>query len=86
MLLIAVPIMFLGSIYATIKRLRFESLNTVKDKVYKDDKLSFEILKFCYERRTRTSVIVDFVIKAAPIVISVVINLWPSIAKLFTRD
>jgi hypothetical protein len=78
--------MFVSNIYPTIKRLRFDALNKVKDNVYKDDKLSFEILKYCYERRTRTSLIVDFVIKAAPIVISVVINLWPVIVKLFTRD
>jgi hypothetical protein len=74
-----------GNIYPMIKRLRFGALNEVKNNVYKqDDKLSFEILKYCYERRTRTSLIVDFVIKASPIVISVVLNLWPAIAKKFT--
>jgi hypothetical protein len=78
--------MVLGDIYATIRGLRFESLNQVKANVYKDDKLSFEILKYCYERRTRMSSIVDFVIKAAPIVISVVLKLWPAIAEVFIRD
>ena len=80
-MLIGILSPFVGNIYPTIKRLRFEALNKVKDNVYKDDKLSFEILKYCYERRTRTSLIVDFIIKAAPIVISIVINLWAAIAK-----
>jgi hypothetical protein len=86
MTLIGMHRMVLGDIYATVRRLRFESLNKVKANVYKDDKLSFEILKYCYERRTRTSSIVAFVISAAPIVISVLLKLWPAIAKVFTRD
>lgn len=76
-LLVVINRMFLGDIYATIKTLRLESLNEVKDNVYKDDKLSFEILKYCYERRVSALSIINFVIKAGAIVIPVVLKLWP---------
>jgi hypothetical protein len=74
--------MFLGGIYATIKTLRLEALNKMKDKVYKDDKMSFEILKYCYEQRVSVSSIVNFAINPGAIVVSGVLKLlWPVIAK-----
>ena len=76
--------MFLGGIYATIKTLKLEALNKVKDNVYKDDKMSFEILKYCYERRISVSSIVNFVINPGAIVISGIVKLWPLIAKAFS--
>jgi hypothetical protein len=76
--------MFLGDIYAKIKRLRLESLNRMKDKVYEDNKLSFEILKYCYERRISVASIVNFVIKAGAVITGIV-KLWPDIARLFSR-
>jgi len=76
--------MFLGDIYAKIKGLRLESLNRMKDKVYEDDKLSFEILKYCYERRISASSIVNFVIKASALITGIV-KLWPDIARIFSR-
>lgn len=76
-LLVLINRMFLGDIYAAIKTLRLESLNEVKDKVYKDDKLSFEILKYCYERRVSALSIMNFAIKAGAIVIPGVLKLWP---------
>lgn len=79
MMLVVLYRAFLGDIYTTIKRLRLESLNELKESVRKDDKLSFEILKYCYERRTLVSSAVDFVIKASPIVISGIVQLWPVI-------
>ncbi len=76
--------MFLGSIYALIKTLRLEALNKVKDKVYKDDEMSFEILKYCYERRVSFSSIVNFAINPGAIVISGLVKIWPAIAKAFS--
>lgn len=76
--------MFLGDIYTKIKRLRLESLNRMKDKVYHDDKLSFEILKYCYERRISAASIVNFVIKAGALIASIV-KLWPDLARVFSR-
>lgn len=76
-LLVMINRIFLGDIYATIKTLRLESLNEVKDKVYNDDQLSFEILKYCYERRVSALSIINFVIKASAIVIPGVLKLWP---------
>lgn len=76
-LLIVINRMFLGGVYATIKTLRIESLNKVKDNVYNDDKLSFEILKYCYERRVGMLSVINFVIKAGAIVIPGVLKLWP---------
>ena len=83
-LLIAINRMFLGGIYATIKSLRLESLNKVKDNVSKDDKLSFEILKYCYERRISASSIINFIIKAGAIVVSGTVKFWPVIVKAFS--
>lgn len=76
-LLVVVNRMFLGDIYATIKKLRLEALNEVKDNVYNDDKLSFEILKYCYERKVSGLSIINFIIKAGAIVIPGVLKLWP---------
>jgi riboflavin transporter FmnP len=76
-LLIVINRMFLGDVYATIKTLRMESLNKVKDNVYNNDKMSFEILKYCYERRVGTLSVINFAIKAGAIVIPWVLKLWP---------
>jgi hypothetical protein len=80
-LLVGINRMFLGDIYATIKTLRLDALNKVKDDVFKDDKLSFEILKYCYERKITASSIVNFVIKVGAIAASGIVKLWPIIAK-----
>lgn len=84
LLLVGINRMFLGDIYATIKTLRLEALNKVKDDVYKNDKLSFEILKYCYEGRITASSIVNFAINPGAIVVSGFVKLWPFIAKAFT--
>ena len=52
-----------------IKTLRFESLDRVKDKVYKNDQLSFEILKYCYERRINWY-LVSMILQAAAIILT----------------
>lgn len=75
---------FLGSIYATIKALKLKALNSMKDRVYKDDKMSFEILKYCYERRVSVASVVNFAINPGGIVVSGVVKLWPVIAKAFS--
>lgn len=76
--------MFLGSIYSAINKLRLEALNKVKDKVYKDDKMSFEILKYCYEQRMSLTSVVNFAINPGAIVVSGVVKLWPVITKAFS--
>lgn len=83
--LIGINKMFLGGIYATIKTLRLKSLDRMKEKAYTDDKQSFEILKYCYERRLGTASIVNFLINPGAIIVSGIIKLWPIIAKAFTR-
>jgi hypothetical protein len=84
-LLIGINRMFFADMYATIRKLRLESLNKVKDEVFKNDKLSFEILKYCYERRVSTSSIANFVIQAGAIAVPGIVKLWPFIVKAFTR-
>ena len=79
--LIMVNRLFLGDSYATINALKLEALNRVKSKVYRDDKLSFDILKYCYERRLSALSVANFVIKTAAIVVPGLIKSWPSIAK-----
>jgi hypothetical protein len=84
LVLVVINRMFLGDIYARVKRLRLEALNKVKEKVYKDDKMSFEILKYCYERRVSVASLVNFAINPGAIVVSGAVKLWPVIAKAFT--
>src|SRR2546423_14511087 len=59
-LLIGINKMFFADMYATVKRLRLESLNKMKDEVLRNNNLSFEILKYCYERRIRPLSIANF--------------------------
>jgi hypothetical protein len=66
-LLVGINKMFFADMYATVKRLRLESLNEVKDAVFKNNKLSFEILKYCYERRISTASIANFIIQTVAI-------------------
>jgi hypothetical protein len=80
-ILIVVNRIFLGDIYATIRVLKLEALHKVKDKVYNDSKLSFEILKYCYERRINVLSIANASIKAAAILIPGVTKLWPILEK-----
>lgn len=84
-LLLGINRMFFAYMYATIKRLRIEALNKVKDKVFKNDELSFEILKYCYERRIRTLSIANFLIQASAIAIPIIVEYWPRVVKVFTR-
>jgi hypothetical protein len=81
--LISINRVFMGGIYATIKGLRLKALNTVKDKAFNDDKMSFEILKYCYERRMNTASVVSFLINPGALITSGVLKLWPLIAKAF---
>jgi hypothetical protein len=74
-LLIVMNRMFLGDIYVKIKALRIEALNDLKKNVYNDDKLSFEILKYCYERRISALTILSAAIKAGAIVIPTVLKM-----------
>jgi hypothetical protein len=85
LLLIGVNRMFFADMYATIKRLRLESLNKVKEKVFKNDELSFEILKYCYERRVRTLSVANFLVQASAIAIPGIVKFWPIIVKVLTR-
>lgn len=75
---------FLGDIYSTIDALRTEALNATKDKVYKNDALSFEILKYCYERRINRYSVVNVVTKLAAIAVSVAVKLLPLLSKSLT--
>jgi hypothetical protein len=84
-LLVGINKMFFADMYAAIKRFRLEALNKVKEKVFKNDELSFEVLKYCYERRVHTSSIVNFVIQAGAIAVPGIIKLWPIIVRVLTR-
>jgi hypothetical protein len=86
LLLIGVNKMFFADMYGMIKRLRHESLNKVKDEVFKNNNnLSFEILKYCYERKIRTLSVANFLVQASAIVIPGIVKFWPSIVKAFTQ-
>jgi hypothetical protein len=84
-LLIGVNKMLFADTYATVKRLRLESLNRVKDEVFKNNSLSFEVLKYCYERRVRTLSVANFLVQAGAIAAPGVVKFWPFIVKALTR-
>lgn len=83
-LLILINKMFFGDMYSTIKALKLEALNRVKENVFKDDKLSFEILKYCYEKRLSMTSILNFAINPGAVVVSGVIKIWPFLVKAFS--
>jgi hypothetical protein len=64
-----------------IKALRRAAINARKHKVYEEDALSFEILKYVYSVRPPRT-IENFVIKAVPIVGSLALKLAPVIAQV----
>jgi hypothetical protein len=80
-LLIGGSRIFLGGVHSAIKTLKLKSLNDVKDKVYKNDGLSFEILKYCYERRINELWVVTFATKGGAILLSAALKLWPFFSK-----
>jgi hypothetical protein len=84
-LLVGVNKMFFADMYAAVKRLRLESLNRVKDEVFKNNSLSFEILKYCYERRVRTLSVANFLVQAGAIAAPGVVKYWPFIVRALTR-
>jgi hypothetical protein len=84
-LLVGINRMFFADMYATIKKLRFESLNKVKEEVFKNDKLSFEILKYCYKRKISLLSIANFLVQASAIAIPGIVKFWPFVVKAFSR-
>jgi hypothetical protein len=84
-LLVGINKMFFADMYAEVKRLRMESLNKVKDDVFRNNDLSFEILKYCYERRVSTLSIASFVVQASAIAIPAIVKYWAYIVKAVTR-
>lgn len=81
-LLFGINKMFFADLYATVKRLKLQSLNRVKDEVFRNNQLSFEILKYCYERRIRTLSIANFLVQASAIAIPGIVKYWPTIVKV----
>jgi hypothetical protein len=75
---------FLGDIYSMIDTLRLDALNTTKEKVYRNDTLSFEILKYCNERRVSRFSVVNLITKALAIAISAAVKFAPLLSKTFT--
>jgi uncharacterized membrane protein len=83
-LLVAINRIFFSNIYSTITTLRLEALNRVKDNVFKNDAVSFDVLKYCYEKRISVTSVVNFAINPGAVVVSGAIKLWPYIAKTFS--
>ena len=86
LLLIGINKIFFADMYGMIKRLRLESLNKVKDEVFKNNNnLSLEILKYCYERRIRTLSVANFLVQASAIAVPGIVKFWPFIVKALTQ-
>ena len=77
--------MFFTDMYATVKKLRIESLNDVKEQVFQNNTLSFEVLKFCYEGRINRLELANVLVQASAIVIPGIVQFWPHIARVFIR-
>lgn len=76
-LLIAVNRLFLDDIYSIVRRMRLDALNALKERTYGGDTHSFEILKYCYERRLDEFRVLNFAIKAGAIALSVAVKAAP---------
>ena len=74
--LIGINWVFLGDIYAKIRTLRFESLNELKHRVF-DEKLNFDVLKYCLEQKTSIFSTATVAIKTAGIIIPLIVKTWP---------
>lgn len=85
LLLIVINRVVFANMYATVKRLRLQALNRVKDEVFRNNQLSLEVLKYCYERRVRTLSIASFVVRAGAIAIPGIVKFWPLVVTAFTR-
>lgn len=79
--LIAINQAFLGRIYATVGRLKRDALNRVKDNVFKSDALSFEILKYYYDRKIDLKAVLNFAINPGAVVVSAFLKLWPLLVE-----
>jgi hypothetical protein len=73
--------LFLGRIYREIRKLRISALNECKDRVYRGDALSFEILKYCYQPRANKFSIFNAITKTGAIFVSLVIKAAPIISE-----
>ena len=71
--------LFLGNIHQRIRRLRIEALNDQKDRVYKNDLLSFEILKFFYQTQTNRFSIINIATKVVALFAPILIKAAPTI-------
>lgn len=74
--------LFLGNIHHRISRLRTEALNDQKDKVYKNDSLSFEVLKFFYQTQTNRFSMINVATKAIALFAPILIKAAPSILEV----
>lgn len=78
-LLLGINRVFLGDIYGAIKDLRIAALNKIKDKVYQDDQLSFDILKYCYEQRINAFSVFNVAVRLGAVLLAGATKLLPII-------
>jgi hypothetical protein len=80
--LIGINWVFLGDIYAKIKALKFASLNELKHRVF-DDKLNFDVLKYCLEQKTSIFSTATVAIKTAGFIIPLIVKAWPYTQRIY---
>lgn len=80
-LLVTVNVTFFSGIYSSVRQLRLAALEKVKNDVFKDNKLSFEVLKYCYERRLSARAVLSFVLNPGAVAVSGFAKLWPLISR-----
>lgn len=83
-LVISVNMMFFGGLRSMVKELKLEALNEVKEKVFLNDQLSLEVLKYCYSQRVDTLAVLNFLINPGAVVTSGIVKLWPFLGGVIT--
>jgi hypothetical protein len=69
---------FLGGIRGRIGKLRRKALNEQKDRIYKNEPLSLDVLRFFYEHQKERFSLANFVTKAIAIVVPIIVKVAPS--------
>ena len=74
---------FLGGVYRRIRGLRFRALNEQKERVYNNDALSLEILKFFYEHRRSRFTVMNVATKTVALIVPALLKASPALFESF---
>jgi hypothetical protein len=76
---------FFSNVRGAVEAFRTEALNERKEKVYNNDRLSFDILKYCYERKVSRYSVLNILTKVTAVGISIGVKVFPLIVNGLIR-